>query len=644
MVAQVATDLPNTQPRPLYQIEELNRNRRQPLFIVSTEREATLLTLLKLSATTWEGDLDETDFSPLLNRLVIYWPHNDEASFKMGQRLQEIALRHTSFFFTVYIEPLRLREGASCIHWVDAWLKERNIEWHDLNAQRYQTALRIELGHLAILSAVNRPMQLRSCFDLYREYDYGARPLPFAQEDTPELVEAEIISDEPDEEEGLAEGVPSTTPPKLPTIAAQATRQVPDDEAAVLRLSSMSEVEYLEKRSREAGRLGVHVTALEEVVQSLRASVDTSSIYPSVVPWFKPVDGDDLITELVDTIHRHVICDDHTAIAAAGWILHSWFIEVVNTSPIGLITAATKRCGKTTLLELFTMLTRRPLALSNISTAGLVRTLNADHPTLLIDEVDAFLARNEELRGVLNAGNTRVTAFIVRAGKAPDELMRLSTWGAKVLAGIGDLHETLMDRSIRLQLRRMLPTESTQRLRDVDPRGFKILASRIARWTRDSMDAMRTARPSYPAGLNSRQQDCWESLLAIADCAQGDWPTKMREAAVSLSERDEHRVIGGSEELMEGIQAAFEGTRQDRISTRELLSFLCEDEYAPWQTYDKGRWMTPRQLAVMLSAYGIAPQTIRTQMGTIKGYYRSQFDDLFGRYVGPLVKASSTHA
>ena len=37
-------------------------------------------------------------------------------------------------------------------------------------------------------------------------------------------------------------------------------------------------------------------------------------------------------------------------------------------------------------------------------------------PTLLIDEVDTFLSSNDQLRGILNSGYTRKTAFVLRMG------------------------------------------------------------------------------------------------------------------------------------------------------------------------------------------------------------------------------------
>lgn len=51
------------------------------------------------------------------------------------------------------------------------------------------------------------------------------------------------------------------------------------------------------------------------------------------------------------------------------------------------------------------------------------RVIEAVQPTLLIDETDTFVTENGELRGVLNSGHTRATAFVIRcrgdAGEQP---------------------------------------------------------------------------------------------------------------------------------------------------------------------------------------------------------------------------------
>jgi len=85
--------------------------------------------------------------------------------------------------------------------------------------------------------------------------------------------------------------------------------------------------------------------------------------------------------------------------------------------------------------------------MSNISSAALYRVIEKG-PTLLVDEADFFLPDNEELRGVLNSGHTRATAFVLRVNRETGEVERFSTWAPKALALIGKLPATLSDRSV----------------------------------------------------------------------------------------------------------------------------------------------------------------------------------------------------
>jgi putative DNA primase/helicase len=55
------------------------------------------------------------------------------------------------------------------------------------------------------------------------------------------------------------------------------------------------------------------------------------------------------------------------------------------------------------------------------------------------------LRDNEELRGLLNCGHTRDPAFVVRLVGDDFTPRRFTVWGAKALAGIGHLADTVMD-------------------------------------------------------------------------------------------------------------------------------------------------------------------------------------------------------
>jgi Protein of unknown function (DUF3631) len=67
------------------------------------------------------------------------------------------------------------------------------------------------------------------------------------------------------------------------------------------------------------------------------------------------------------------------------------------------------------------------------------------------------------------------------------------------------------------------------RRRDVAPAADELL-DRLTDWLEPQIEELRRARPELPDELDDRAQDIWEPLLAIADLAGGDWPTRARRA------------------------------------------------------------------------------------------------------------------
>ena len=407
----------------------------------------------------------------------------------------------------------------------------------------------------------------------------------------------------------------------------------------VARLAKLSPLEYEQVRDTESQSLGVRVGALDKEVSNGRRERQEeggkTAMFPDVELWPDPVNGDALLNELVDTVHRFIICERETAIAAALWCALTWIIDRVQVSPIALIKSPEKRCGKSQLLTLIGRLSRRPLVASNISPAAVFRVIEAHGPTLILDEADSFMKENEELRGVINSGHTRQAAYVIRTVGDDFEPRQFSTWGAKAIAGIGALSETVMDRSIVLDLRRKLPGESVQRLRHAEPGLFDRLASKLARFAEDAGPAIERARPMLPDALNDRAQDNWETLLAIADHAGGEWPKIARHAALKLSGAEQESV-SLSAELLADIQEVFQQKRVDRLSTADLLQYLTSDDLKPWATYCRGKPMTARQLAKRLEEYGVASQNIRIGYSDVKkGFLLDQFTDAFARYLTP---------
>lgn len=407
-----------------------------------------------------------------------------------------------------------------------------------------------------------------------------------------------------------------------------------EDEATILRLAALSPLQYDRKRKEIAKTINVRPATLDNMVKAARKEEETGTglIFDDLEPWPDPVNGVALFDEVAATVQRFIVCPSETAHTVALWASMTWFMDVVQVAPLAVITAPEKRCGKSQLLFLLGRLVYRPLTASNISTAALFRTIDAWRPTMLVDEADSFMKENEDMRGLLNSGHTRDGAHIIRLVGDNHAPTKFSTWGAKALAGIGRIADTLMDRAVVLELRRKLPHEKVERLRYAEQDLFKILAGKLCRFAEDHREAVRKARPDLPAKLNDRAQDNWEPLLAIADVAGGQWPSLARAAALKLSGTSDSSLTIGVELLFD-IQEIFDAKRVDRISTADLITALCEDDEKPWATYNKGFQIKPRQVARKLSEYGISSNTIRIGNNTAKGFMREQFTEAFSRYL-----------
>jgi hypothetical protein len=429
----------------------------------------------------------------------------------------------------------------------------------------------------------------------------------------------------------------AATNPSTNRVAAalESAQQVPEsDEAAIARLAAMPPMEYDRVRKVEAKRLGAQLSTLDRLVAAERGDdVQADSPFADVAPWPDPVDGDALLSAITRAVHGFIVCDGATAQAAALWIAMTWFMGAVDVAPIATITAPEKRCGKSQLLTLIGRLANRPLTASNITPAALFRAVELWEPTLLIDEADAFMKENEELRGLLNCGHTRDSAYVVRTVGDDHTPKMFNVWGAKAIAGIGHMADTIMDRSVTLELRRKLPNERVNKLRHAAPGLFDDLRAQLARWSEDNADAVRAARPELPAALHDRAADNWEPLLKIAQAAGGDWPEAAQRAALKLSGGEADTAQSAGNELLADIKTVFDARGVQKIAMADLLAELLADEEASWKTWNRGREMTLRQLGKKLSEYGIKSQPVKVGYETHKGYKVEQFTDAFARYL-----------
>ena len=408
------------------------------------------------------------------------------------------------------------------------------------------------------------------------------------------------------------------------------------DELIVSLLVALPPLECDRHLRHCAGFLGVEAGTLKMLLAERRAeaaSNKTLSPFSDVEPWPDPVDGGELLLSLEDIFSRRVILPTYGTVACALWVLHTYCYTAFVHTPRLHTKSPTKRCGKTVLLTLLAKLTSRAMFTSDLSAAVLFRVIERIRPTVLIDEWDsmAFGDKGEALRNVLNSGfqSDGMTWRVERKGSGGFEPHSFPTFAPVVVAGIGDLPETVADRSIMLTMRRKLPHEKTESIRGFDGLDWK---RKCRRWALDNMDALAAARPTLPRGLNDRQADCWEPLLAIADLAGGDWPEVAREAVLALSQPDaidDESAVA----LLADIRRFFEIHGGDRAFCADVHRYLIELPDAPWANFNRGQPMTRHKLGRMLSAFGIVSGTIREDDRTDKGWHSVQFTEVWRRYL-----------
>ena len=405
-------------------------------------------------------------------------------------------------------------------------------------------------------------------------------------------------------------------------------------------LAQLDELTYQLKKRKIAKELGIGTNDLDRIVKQERQGLELAKIATltaDIEPYTSRVNGDELAHEILHIVKSHIVCNDAVAIAITLWIFFSWCIDVAYIAPIAWINAPEKRCGKTQLATLMGRMSKRSIMASNVSQSALFRTIERYKPTFVIDEADSFFHGDMDLKNIINCGFSRDNPYVWRCVGDNHEPIPFDVFGAKIISGIGKLPSTVMDRSISLTLRRALPTEKRQRVKDIPKATTETIKAKLARWADDNMDRVATSKPKLPETIYNREFDTWEILFQIADTLGDDWLKLVTNACLAITQTDS-KEPSENEELLSDIKAIFELQAVDSMATRDLLTALIGADSdgltKRWATSNKGQPMTDRQLAKRLKDFEIKSSKINKPNETQKrGYYLADFADAFKRYL-----------
>jgi hypothetical protein len=348
--------------------------------------------------------------------------------------------------------------------------------------------------------------------------------------------------------------------------------------------------------------------------------------------------GAQLLSELHTAFVKYVVfpspeAHDATVLWCAATHAQTAWEHAPRLTPI----SPAKRCGKSRLMDVAEAVCHNVLITVNASPAAVVRSITQKNPpTLMVDEADTIFGskraaeNHEDVRGILNAGHQRNRPY-VRWDVLSRSREECPTFAMAMLAAIGDLPDTIMDRAIVIRMRRRGPTETVSPFRSRRDRpALQKLGKRLRDWANTNYGALASTEPVLP--VEDRAADTWEPLFIVANVAGGKWPERARKACLALTGEEVDDAASGTR-LLADLKDIW-AQEEDTLFTKELLQRLTNIEEGAWSEWGrKGEPIKAHGLATLLRPYGVRSQSVRIGGKVSKGYVRADLTDPWTRYV-----------
>jgi putative DNA primase/helicase len=350
------------------------------------------------------------------------------------------------------------------------------------------------------------------------------------------------------------------------------------------------------------------------------------------------VDGGKLLRELEKFLRRYVVLREAEVLIVSAWVMASWCVGHFDRFAHLAITSPAKRCGKTRLLQALSLVCPRATFSPSISPAVLFRLIQKEHPTFLLDEAQMITRRGSEsaevLRELLNSGIDKEARAYRCGGPNRDEVQSFSVYGPKIVALIGELDEVLADRCIAIRMERKSKKDQVQAFRSRVAEAEALpIARKLARWSHDHGEKLGSIYDELePFALaNDRLAELLLPLQSVLKVADKTRLPELRSFAKGLDAADIAAESAGVR-LLAALREIF--TKANGfLPTSEVIHKLCERLEEPWGRWTHGSRITSEALARLLRPFGIRPH--HSQDKSTRGYYCTDFTDVFARYLSP---------
>jgi len=410
----------------------------------------------------------------------------------------------------------------------------------------------------------------------------------------------------------------------------------------IKQLGNMSPLDFEMNRKKEADRLGIRVGVLDKEVKASRGQDERKNQFDDGHdPWPDPVETGALLEEVLETYRHYVFAPEHHLHVLACATVNTWCLEAFDMTFRIILQSPEYSCGKSQVIDALEKLSCNPFKSDNATQAVMYHLIHKCSPTVLLDEIDSLSPEHREaLVNILNAGNKRDAKVWRVEGEGGNRApVGYNCFAPAIIAGIGRgrFPPATISRAIVLGMTRKPREYRIGRLRVYDPTDLR---RKCRRWATDQIEELRIIQPDLPDELNDRQQDVWESFFAIAGVAGGEWPNRIREAALKLHNisTDEMRSTGN--ELLRHIKTVFDEVEGDRIHTRKLLEKLNALDEAGYGDWNKHTGMKTKDLNRKLAEYDITSHRMRIGDDNLVGWDREQFAEVWKTYLNLSVPCS----
>lgn len=311
--------------------------------------------------------------------------------------------------------------------------------------------------------------------------------------------------------------------------------------------------------------------------------------------------------------------------------------------PYLVITSDTKRSGKTRFSEVLSFLSSRPRNFAGASAAAVFRSIRHDCPTMFNDEAEMLAGEAANtMRAVLNAGYRRGQTVPRAGGTDEGGVEEWPVYCPKVFILIGDVYDTLRDRSVIVRMQRAeAPSRFVYDRAKAEGTELRQRLEAAITAKRDAIADTYTAHKGLTF-LSDRDEEIWLPLFAVCEVLAPHRVTELQRIAVDMATEKtaparRYVNLQGAEEaadddeysrrLLRDLAAIF-AKAERAVFTKDALIRLHELTTGPWRKF-RGAGLTAIDLANMLSRFGLEPKLVRIggKKGQVaRGYRREEVE------------------